>query len=797
MILAPAGGAVDTAGASERDRPEPVGPAAPSGRLGRWGPPVGAAALLAAAEASVAVGAYLPFVSPLVGFAACFAVPLVFVYRLLGRGRWSLGGERLVVAVAATVLIVILASLADNTFLPWLGVSRPLDTWPVLITADAVDAALAALAWRCAPVRGATAAGRPQGWRGGLCASAAVASVPLAAMGAVRVNNGAGAGLTLFDLGLIVVVLALLLAWRDVVTPVIAPLTIYSVSLALLFMTSLRGWYTTGHDVQHEMMAFLATADPGRWNPTIHDGYTACLSITMLPTVFLHWTRVADPYVFKVFFQLLYAFCPVAVYYLGRRIASEAMSLVSTFFFVGFVGYLQDMPMLNRQEVGFLFFSTALLAMFVTEWSRRWRWTAFCGLGTGMVLSHYSTAYFACAALIGALGLRLVVVDLLPRFRPRWNGPLRSWAHPDLLGWRPALAVLALTVVWNGPVNHSGGAVFTQLDQAIQGAIHGSSTREASVGYSLAGPGRGLTRSDAVTSLMAAEARLRDRYSPWVVPAPAPGTALTPLAPTEMLPLTRLGHNVLGSQARALTFNRVWRTVSAWTLQALLVAGMVVILLRRRAARGVPMDAFLLGGVMASLLALQVLLPSLSLDYGVGRSFMQALMVLGPVMAIGAAELAGVLRVRNRVGAAFGIAGAIFVSTSGLVPQLVGGYGPQLHLDNSGIYYDRYLIHPQEVAVVDWLKTSVIATSPRYPDIQMDQDLFNKTRSLGGIRAYDDIYPSDIFSDAYVVLGPTNLVAGRLLETYDGYDLWLQYPTGVLDRGKSLIYNNGITRIYR
>ena len=143
------------------------------------------------------------------------------------------------------------------------------------------------------------------------------------------------------------------------------------------------------------------------------------------------------------------------------------------------------------------------------------------------------------------------------------------------------------------------------------------------------------------------------------------------------------------------------------------------------------------------------------------------------------------------------VALVVFASTSGLVPQLLGAYRPQLHLNNSGTYYDRFYLHPQEVAAVGWLQQSVIRTSPRYPDVQMDTDLFNKARSLGGVRAYDDIYPSDIRRDSYVVLGYDNVVGDKVDIPLDGYELWLEYPTSVLDGAKSLVYSNGSSRIYR
>ena len=51
---------------------------------------------------------------------------------------------------------------------------------------------------------------------------------------------------------------------------------IYCVSLALLLMTSLRGWYTTGHDIQREYRMFELTLTNGNWRMSrFKDAYNA------------------------------------------------------------------------------------------------------------------------------------------------------------------------------------------------------------------------------------------------------------------------------------------------------------------------------------------------------------------------------------------------------------------------------------------------------------------------------------------------------------------------------------------
>src|ERR1035441_2621063 len=89
----------------------------------------------------------------------------------------------------------------------------------------------------------------------------------------------------------------------------------------------------------------------------------ACLSITILPTEVGQVAHVDDPYVYKFFFQLIFALCPVLVYAIARRYWSGSISVLAVVYFIGFPTFFTDMSFLNRQEIAFVFVCVALLAI--------------------------------------------------------------------------------------------------------------------------------------------------------------------------------------------------------------------------------------------------------------------------------------------------------------------------------------------------------------------------------------------------------------------------------------------------
>ena len=87
--------------------------------------------------------------------------------------------------------------------------------------------------------------------------------------------------------------------------------------LSILFSTSLRGWFITGHDIQHEFAVFQVASRAGYWSIAGHNGdpYNACLSITILPTIIAKITTISAAYVYKVVFQAIFAFGIVPIYF--------------------------------------------------------------------------------------------------------------------------------------------------------------------------------------------------------------------------------------------------------------------------------------------------------------------------------------------------------------------------------------------------------------------------------------------------------------------------------------------------
>ena len=302
------------------------------------------------------------------GLFLLIVLPVVLVNAKINWPESTKLHESLLYSLALVVLGLMVGGLAINEALPSIGIARPLDRVPVVVTLLIALTALAA--WRHERWRlsdGLSTARRARmypaiGRRDQVLLVAGAIMVVGAVAGAIRLNNGAGSAVTTAMLILAAVVIVAVFSWRRILHESTILVTIYLLSLSLLLMTSLRGWFVTGHDIQREFHVFELASNHGVWNVEMfRDAYNACMSVTILPTIIERTTGIPDLYIYKTVFQLLYALCPVLIYLIARRFASKSVSILSAVYFIAFPTYFTDMPFLNRQEVAFFFLGIALL----------------------------------------------------------------------------------------------------------------------------------------------------------------------------------------------------------------------------------------------------------------------------------------------------------------------------------------------------------------------------------------------------------------------------------------------------
>jgi uncharacterized membrane protein len=744
--------------------------------------------------------------------------PVAGLFLLMGVPTWVLA-HRLhwpfetrvhawVLSFGVTMFGVIAGGLALNALLPGAGIDRPLAERPVTIAATLVSVGL--LSWR---VREPLVQSAPADWvravatlRWRLVPTLAVVNVAAAVLGAIRLNNDASGALAVLGHVGVAVLLGVVLFARtdDLRRDVVA---VYAAGLSLLLATSVRGWYISGHDVQREFISFQLTYNSGRWSMADYPtAYHACLSVNILPTAIAHLTDLSGYVIFKVVLQLFAAVIPVIVLLLARLVVERRLAIAAVCVFVGFPTFSNDLAYLTRQEAAFLFLGLAFLVATQTRFSVNHRRVMVGLFGIGVVLSHYSTTYLMVAALCAGLFV-LIALAWWDRWRARGRGDEQRAAVPlltePLVVLYPGVivALVLSTFIWVSPVTNSGGHLLDTATESISKLLHGGGDDEGSsdLGYSII-PGQ--TTPDSVRLQDFADTIVEQReantQASWLLPL-TQGIEEPTSTSMSLDPLTGVGR-VINVVFPVQTLNTMLRLGSAFALQVLLVVGLLALVLRRAAGvRDLPDQtrAMMVGSLAG--VAMVVLVPGLSGEYGVLRAFQQGFVLLAPVVVIGAMTLLHLVRPLARRAMRLVQVGAIalVVVLSGVVSTATGGSFGILALANSGPYHEIHYVTGAEVAGYRWIGQNA---GGRIVQAEVISDKLAANRLVynpdGGVLVASDMFPASLLSESAVFLGPDTVHHGYAAEFYTGTLLTYEFPKTKVERHLDVVFSSPDAQIY-
>jgi uncharacterized membrane protein len=733
-------------------------------------------------------GFHLGTIGPLPGLLFFLVAPTLLLRPLIWAELEPLA--RLVTAFALVLLGLMTAGLILNEILPVLGDSRPLAPVPLTLGLDAAVIGLGAWCRR---------AGRPgeiPGWSGGLRSRpllvtgtfvATGAAVGLAAMGAVRLNNNGGDGVGIVAL-LLVCGLAALLLWRgDRFTTGQIGFVLFGLAASVLLLSAMRGWFVTGPDSLGEYALFRTVEAAARWSPrSVSTPYNACLSVTILPQIFVSVTGISGVWVWKTILPLCFSMTPVSVFLIARTVTGRRIAILAALVFVSFPAFVYSLTFAGRQEIGFVFVGAAVVVMRAR--AARARTGLLTLLFVGMLLSHYSTVYYFWAmGAVGALTFHLfrsVFEGRLGRARRLGSHGVRRDAEA-VYGPRPSyvlsprvlVLMLAALVLWEGPVNGITGHVESVVSSAYHDVVGGGGPAQAAplpgLGVRVSGP-KALRELAATDEAEASAPGAGGFYSQTFLHRyqTAPGG----LAVDR--PDTRPGRWLADVGLPPGPLNRVFRALIAAGLEVLSVVGVFGVLIRRR-RKDLELVSFGLGNL--AVVAAILLLPSLTVDYGASRGFQEALFVLAPFVAIALVRGLAALRVPHSRAVAGGLAIASMTSLVGVLPQLTGGYVAQVDLNNTGIYVADYYTTPQEIATIRWLNSQPALAW------QMNPDLAERIQTMTGTPLIIDDFPDVLRRNATLVLGAATTATGA--DLYGTQQSW-QWPAGLLRTVKSRVYDS-------
>ncbi|MEK7538394.1 MAG: DUF2206 domain-containing protein [Patescibacteria group bacterium] len=769
----------------------------------------------------------------IVGFLFLTFVPGVLtllILRLKQLPFWA----NVSISVAFSLLELMVMVLIGNFFLPKLGIIQPLAQNVLIVEMSILVFALSFVAWKKLPDWEVSIGkifyllfpSKLDTWLSLISMLFVVQSI----IGALSLNNG-GTGLwTLAMLGEIAVFALVLYIYAKKIGENTVPTALFFISLSLLLMTSLRGWYITGHDIQQEYKVFELTKNAGLWNMDFYrDAYNACLSITILPTIFFNLLKVSDPYIYKFLFQLFFALCAGITYLISRHWADRRISFLAGFYFLSFPTFFADMAFLVRQEIAFLFYGLMIYLIFELKLDIKVRRILFVVMGIGVILSHYSTTYTILLIFALTIVLRPIFIWLFKFFNQKTNILKDSSLHIPLttsgtekkanITVSMIVILMLVSFLWTSVVTNTGGSITTVLKKTLSAIGNGFNENNRSTDalnlFSLKKPSQQEQLQDYIEKVLNP---IRNTATPGVYFDASTYAKYNFLAlPDERIPLTNFGNFVEKSGFNITSKISAFGRILVKLMEVLVPLGLLYFLLRRSAVRYLDSEFYIIAVSALTFIFLILVIPVLSTEYGIYRAMQQSMFVLALPILIASLwigswikkllsrfkskkQVTSILTQKNDENIVFPVILTLlfFMYSTSFLPQIFGKTSGMLHLNNTGRYYDNYLIKAPEVLGVTWL--DAIPHSDTHGvkiKIQTDRYSQRKITSLTPLDVTNEIFPAVVRKDAYVFLGEATTRKQRATVVYGGDQITYMYPMQFLDDNKNLIYNNGGAKIYK
>ena len=194
-----------------------------------------------------------------------------------------------------------------------------------------------------------------------------------------------------------------IMLFRDKFPKKMYPLIIFSISLSLLLLLSLRSNHIIGADIHLEYYIFFNTLISKQWSIIGTTTLDACISVSLLPVIYQKMMNINPEFLFKFLYVLLFSISPLIVYLISNKYVKKEYAFLAAFFFMSQSSFL--LAEINpRTNIAILFFMLAIMIFFsknLDMWRKKLIFIIFI---TTCILSHYSTSYiFFIMLLISSL----------------------------------------------------------------------------------------------------------------------------------------------------------------------------------------------------------------------------------------------------------------------------------------------------------------------------------------------------------------------------------------------------------
>ena len=305
--------------------------------------------------------------------------------------------ENFLLAIGLSISFIMIFGLVVNVFLPYMGVSKPISTYPMFY---ALNIAILVLIIICYFVDKEFISSQDQ-LRIILSPMLLyLILLPIFSIFGTYFINYFNFNMPIMMLLFIISLFPILVA-LDKIPKDLYPFMILSISLSILYNMNLISTHLWSYDIFYEAHISKYVLQNGIWNPS-NESMVPLLLFTILSPIYSLLCDLNVVWVFKIIFPLLFSLTPLALYQVYQKLdfgdykIDSEMAMLSVFVFVFFYGFYKDMP--DKQHIAELFLTLILMLSVINNQKR----ILLFIFSFSLVVSHYGISYFFMISLVCA-----------------------------------------------------------------------------------------------------------------------------------------------------------------------------------------------------------------------------------------------------------------------------------------------------------------------------------------------------------------------------------------------------------
>lgn len=346
------------------------------------------------------IGIHIPIIRQFIGLIYLIFIPGILILQILKLQPLS-KVKMMLYTIGLSLSTLMLIGFLMNLIYPYLGISKPISDFLVIITISSVVFVLFIWSYlvnkhnsviACIDIKQILSP-----------SFLLICHIPFMAVIGTWLVNDNNNNILLMLMICLISVIVLLISFGKLVPQQLYPFALWSIAISLVYHNTLISNYLNIYDVYSEYYSSNLVIINQFWNFDIPTGTNAMLSITILAPIFHIVCNLDLTWVFKIIYPLIFSLVPVGLYFLFKDKISNKIAFFSCFLFTSINTFYTIISSTTKQSTAEFFLVLVILLIDDKDLGNIIKSCLLVVFSVSLVVSHYGTSFLVMISYVFVL----------------------------------------------------------------------------------------------------------------------------------------------------------------------------------------------------------------------------------------------------------------------------------------------------------------------------------------------------------------------------------------------------------